>query len=148
MISTVATRDPIAAREEERPMLEQLQELLSGLPRMTLRLAGPTGDEVEMPGSAVHLLGQIVRTLARGDAVSVVPVHRELTTQQAADLLNVSRQYLVRLTDQGVIPHHKVGTHRRIKLDEVLAYRRQRDAARQNALDELDRMSQEMGLYT
>ncbi len=101
-----------------------------------------------MPGSAVHLLGHIVRTLARSDAVSVVPVNRDLTTQQVADLLDVSRQYLVRVLDQGVIPHQEIGTHRRIKLDDLLAYRRQREAARQNALDEMDRSSQEMGLYT
>jgi excisionase family DNA binding protein len=70
-----------------------------------------------------------------------------LTTQQAADFLNVSRPYFIRLLEQGAIPHTKTGSHRRVRLDDVLAYKRQRDAERRRALDDLVALSQEMGLY-
>jgi excisionase family DNA binding protein len=71
-----------------------------------------------------------------------------LTTQQACDLLNVSHPYLIRLLDQGAIPHTRTGAHRRIRAADVLAYMRRRDAERGEALDALSRMSQEFGLYT
>jgi excisionase family DNA binding protein len=95
----------------------------------------------------VRVLTEAARVLARGDAVAVVPLQQELTTQGAADLLNVSRQYLVRLLDQGTIPCHKVGTHRRIAVGDLLRYKRQRDLERQHGLAELARLSQELGLY-
>ena len=73
--------------------------------------------------------------------------HFRLTTQQAANLLNVSRQYLVRLLDAKRIPHTKTGKHRRLKIEDVLAFKRERDASREAALDELTELSQELGGY-
>ena len=76
-----------------------------------------------------------------------MPVHMELTTQEAADLLNVSRQYLVRLLEDGAMPFTKTGTHRRIRFGDLMAYKRARDATRRQGLKRLTRLSEELGLY-
>lgn len=101
---------------------------------------------VDLPEALLRVLQLAARELARGNAVAVVPVHKDLTTQEAADILNVSRPYLIKLLEQGDIPHVKTGTHRRIRLSDVLAYKRVRDAERRRALTRLTQMGQEMGL--
>jgi excisionase family DNA binding protein len=93
------------------------------------------------------VLRAAVDVLVHGEAVAIPPVNNELTTQEAADILNVSRQYLVRLLDQGKIPFSRTGTHRRIKFGDLIEYKRRRDADRRNELDELTRLSQELRLY-
>ncbi|MCA9541513.1 MAG: helix-turn-helix domain-containing protein [Myxococcales bacterium] len=107
----------------------------------------PTGEVTELPESAFRLFARIVEVLARGDAVALVPVGKELTTQQAAGVLNVSRQYLVRLLDEGRIAHRKTGTHRRVRMEDVLAYKNQRDRDRMASLDELAQLSRDFGGY-
>lgn len=116
----------------------------SGL-RLKLR-AGDSLEEMVLPTAAERLLLQALTELALGHAVALTPVHAELTTQQAADLLNVSRPHLVKLLDEGAIPSRKVGTHRRVRLDDLLAYRREFLARRQEALSELAAISQELDL--
>jgi excisionase family DNA binding protein len=113
----------------------------------SIRLTGPEGEELCLPASVYTLLARVVHELARGNAVRVVPVSAELTTQQAADLLNVSRPFLVKLLESGEIPFHHVGTHRRVRFDDVMAYRHRRSRARRAALAEMAREAQEMGLY-
>jgi excisionase family DNA binding protein len=89
----------------------------------------------------------VVHELAQGEAVTVVPVNKELTTQEAADILNVSRPYLVKLLEEGEIPFVKTGTHRRVRFIDLMAHKRRRDAERRRGLARLTQMSQEMGLY-
>ncbi len=94
-----------------------------------------------------YILARVVEVLERGDAITVVPVGKELTTQQAADLLNISRQYLVRLLDEGKVPHTRTGKHRRLRFEDVLTFKQTRDRERDESLNELTRLSKEFGGY-
>jgi excisionase family DNA binding protein len=112
-----------------------------------LRVEDEQGEEsLVVPRGAVELLVRILTHMASGQGVSVVPANAELTTQQAADLLNVSRPFLIGLLNAGEIEYRMVGTHRRIRADAVLHYRRQDDVRRRQAADELTALNQEMGL--
>jgi excisionase family DNA binding protein len=84
--------------------------------------------------------------MAAGQGVTVVPSHAELTTQQAAEILNVSRPFVIKLLGEGLIDYRTVGTHRRIRADSLLEYKRRDDAARHDAAGELAAMTQELGL--
>ncbi|MEN8638308.1 helix-turn-helix domain-containing protein [Pseudomonas sichuanensis] len=99
---------------------------------------------VEVPTFALRLFGEILSELALGNAVKVVPIHAELTTQEAADLLNVSRPHLVKLLDEGLMPHTKTGRHRRVKFADLVAYKNKRDAISRAAMDELAAQAQDL----
>jgi excisionase family DNA binding protein len=102
--------------------------------------------EIELPDEAVELLRAVLAHMAEGNAVQLVPVHAELTTQQAADLLGVSRPFLVRLLEQGAIPHRKVGAHRRVLASDLLQYKEREDRERRDAARELTEEAQKLGL--
>lgn len=102
--------------------------------------------QVELPTSALRLLVDILAELADGNAVQVVPVHAELTTQEAADLLNVSRPHLVKLLEDGVLPFHRTGKHRRVRFADLMQFKDARDQASEQAMADLARQSQELGL--
>ncbi len=112
----------------------------------TTVLRSETGEEVPLPDSVYRVLKEAAHEVSKGHAVSVMAVQQELTTTQAADVLNVSRPYLIRLIDEGQIPSHKVGSHRRVRLDDVLRYKHERDAARREGLRRLTQYSQDIGL--
>ncbi len=101
---------------------------------------------LQLPVFALRLLDEILGELAMGNAVKVVPIHAELTTQEAADVLNVSRPFLVQLLEKGDMPFHKIGTHRRVRYQDVIAYKKRIDAERRKALDDLAAQSQELGM--
>jgi excisionase family DNA binding protein len=101
---------------------------------------------VQLPTLALQLLDDILSELALGNAVRIVPIHAELTSQEAADLLNVSRPYLVRLLDEGVIPHTKINRHRRVRFVDLMAYKKQQDATSHDAMKQLSGLSQELGM--
>ena len=149
----------LAAAESGLPDDERVEVARAALARVKAYLAShpqdPTlvrlvvedgGEELVVPRSAVELLARILAHMAAGEGVTIVPAHAELTTQQAADMLNVSRPYLIGLLDAGEIEHRKVGTHRRVRADSLLDYQRRDDQRRRQAADELAALTQEMGL--
>ena len=105
-----------------------------------------TSEPVAIPTAAFRLLVNILAQMARGNAVQLVPQQAELTTQEAARLLNMSRPYVVRLLDEGRIPSHRTGTHRRVMLRDVLTFKAEHRRARGAALDRLSDLDQELGL--
>ncbi|MFC8129508.1 helix-turn-helix domain-containing protein [Streptomyces sp. NPDC057302] len=108
---------------------------------------GGDREPLTLPREAVVLLANLLTHLGAGRAVSVVPSDAELTTQQAADMLNVSRPYLIGLLQSGQIDYRTVGTHRRILASSLLEYQRQDDTRRRAVADELTQLGQEMGMY-
>lgn len=128
---------------DERAAANQLRRVLaaqaSGEREQTLRILDDSGKPAEVvltPGLST-LLMELLRHIGRGDAVTLVPVSQMLTTQQAADILNVSRPFLISLLEKGEIRHVLVGRHRRIKAEDLFAYKRRRDEEREEALSEL-----------
>ncbi len=147
-MTTTMNQQPVAANTSERRSLDQLGAMLEGKTNPhPLKILGPDGEEVVLPTSVVTVLRQLVRYLAHDKAVTVVPVDKALTTQEAADILNVSRPYLIRLLEGGMIPFTKIGSHRRVQIEDVMAYKQRRDAERTQALDHLAALNQEMDLY-
>ena len=145
-----SAQEPVMAPEQEQSQIQQLDDFYRGFAPQAMgavRLISPSGREFVLPRTVIQLLAQVVHVLAQGEAVSIVPTHKELTTQEAADLLNVSRQYLVRLLERGEIPHFKVGTHRRVAFGNLIEYKTRRDRDRQQGFAELAQLSQELGLY-
>ncbi len=120
--------------------------LANGAKRVEIHVRADDQATVEVPREAFKLFLRILAEMANGNAVSIVPLHAELTTQQAADLLNVSRPYLVGLLDEGTIPYRMVGTRRRVRAEDVLAYKRRDDAERQETLDTLAQEGQDLEL--
>lgn len=102
---------------------------------------------VHLPRSVALMLREILANFATGNPVAVMPTDAELTTQQAADLLNVSRPYLVKLLDAGELAYRKVGTHRRVRMNDLREYQSRQALASKHAADELTELSQGLGLY-
>jgi excisionase family DNA binding protein len=144
---------PVAAPPDQQAQVVALSRALEGMAHPPKRrapkcqLVGPKGESILLPESVFYVLERVAEVMARGDSITIVPVGREVTTQQAADLLNVSRQYLVRLLDEGRIPFRKTGKHRRLRIEDVLQFKEKRDKDRRAGLRELSRMTQEFGGY-
>ena len=133
--------------------IEQAKETSRTLSRyssdqLRIRILDQQGDSDDMvlPDYAFNLLLDILTQMSKGNAVSFMPVNAELSTQQAANLLNVSRPYLVGLLDKGALPYRKIGTHRRVLAKDVIAYKEQEDKDRLKALQELTDQAQELGM--
>jgi excisionase family DNA binding protein len=114
--------------------------------RAQLVAGGNHRETVELPALAVRLLAQILREIAKGNAVTVVPVEQEITTQDAAEILNISRPTLIRLLDEGKIPHTQVRSHRKVRLADVLAFKEQLQKASLKAMEELAAVAQDLDM--
>ena len=119
------------------------------LPYQTISVVMPDHTQsvtLTIPAAAYSLLVEILAQMAEGNAVKLIPVKRELTTQEAADVLNVSRPYLVNLLESGAIPYRKVGTRRRVLTQDVIDYKNRLDTARMQTLAELTAQAQELNM--
>jgi excisionase family DNA binding protein len=139
----------VTPTEQDAALAKEVGQKLAAHPAGELRLELKTEsstEELVLPAAALRLLVRALTEMGEGNGVTLTPVHAELTTQQAADLLNVSRPHLVKLLDDGNIPSRKVGTHRRVLLEDLLAYKREFLAKRQAALSELAELSQDLDM--
>jgi excisionase family DNA binding protein len=139
----LSNSDAVLAKETSRVLASRLRD--GDLIRLRI-VDGPSREIVKLPASAVRLLVRILDEMAHGNAVTLTPVHAELTTQEAADMLSVSRPSLIQLLSEGKIDYRRVGTHRRVRLNALMKYKRQADAARRAALAELAAYDQELGI--
>jgi len=140
----------IALRGGDRVVAQlagMLNKAREAKPRHSVQIIDRSGKQVELPDPLTDVMARAATLLAEGRSVSVIADDEMLSTQGAAELLNVSRQYVVRLVDQGSLPAVKVGSHRRLKARDVEAYKVQRDADRDAALDRLAYASEEIGGY-
>lgn len=142
---TPSPADTMLAQESSR----LLAKILGGRKKNALPIHIQQDDEpdetITIPLSAVRLLAYILTEMAKGNAVTLIPVHAELTTQQAADLLNVSRPHLIDLLEKGEMPFRKVGTHRRVLFHDLMAYEQKTAQNRLQALEALSALDQELG---
>jgi len=141
----------VVLNDEDRQLAAKLDAFLcehhrDGAEDMVM-LATADGQQQTLPHFLVRALHIFITLLAKGEDAALVPVHKELTTYEAAALLNVSRPFLIKLLDEGVIPSTKVGTHRRVRLPDVLEYKRHRSETNKRLLDEILSFSQEQSGY-
>lgn len=141
--------EPSVPSEADAHLAETGSRLLAGFigkgPTAQIRVINSDQD-VTVPVTALRLLVDILAQMAQGNAVTIVPIHAEFTTQQAADYLNVSRPFLIKKVEEGEIPFRKVGTHRRIRFEDLVKYREISLVDQKAAADELARQAQELGL--
>ncbi len=139
MTTTLELPSPETVREAQAALRKLAPLGAQAKPTSEVRVRAEAGPEeaVVLPRQAFELFLEVLGQLANGNAVTILPVHAELTTQQAAELLNVSRPYVVSLLEEQVIPYRKVGSHRRLRAADVLAYKHRDEARRKQVLDEL-----------
>lgn len=129
-----------------RSSAEELSRFLSTMPESQRAQIKMDGQDLIFPRSALILLRDLLAEMAQGNIVSIVPTHHLLTTQEAANILNVSRPFLIRLLKEKKISFHKVGTHRRIKYQDLINYKLKQDQETHNTLDELTKQAQELDM--
>jgi excisionase family DNA binding protein len=147
MAMYIAKADAVVPTENDAGLAEEASRVLA--PRVqagALRVHLDDGQVLTLPRAATRLLAHLLTEMAAGNAVTLIPVHAEMTTQEAADFLNVSRPFLVGLLESGTLPFRKVGTHRRLRFQDVKAYKDRIDAERERTLDLLTAEAQELGM--
>jgi excisionase family DNA binding protein len=133
----------IESSELARSSAEELSRLLGKMPKAERARVRLDDNDLILPRQALVLLRDLLVEMAQGNAVTIVPTHAELTTQEAANILNVSRPHLVKLLEDGVIRFTRTGTHRRIRYQDLMTYRDQRNQLSKEALNELVAQAQE-----
>ena len=150
------TEDAALARDSSRALsrfasrFEAGGAARGGLQQVRLQIHAdgdrPDGEAVSIPASAFRVLMDALNQMAQGNAVTLIPTQAELTTQQAADVLNVSRPFVIKLIEDEQLPCKMVGTHRRVLFNDLMDYKRKVDADRLKVLDDLAAQSQELGM--
>lgn len=130
----------------EQP-LDKLYDLLTQTSSESVTISRSGGEHMVLPRAIFDVLSDVVNAMAQGQAVIIAPVHQLLTTQEAADLLGISRPTFVKLLEKGEIPYERPGRHRRVRLVDVLDYRNRRSTQRRAALDRMVEIAEESGMY-
>lgn len=139
--------DTALALESSQKLAHLIQHGSIGASSLQIQPSDSSSAEaISIPPSAFRLIQEILVQMAQGNAVTLIPIHAELTTQQAADLLHVSRPFLIEQLEKNALPYRKVGTHRRILYKDLIAFKESMDRNRLKALDELSKLDQELGL--
>ncbi len=153
MALSTAYSQPAIPTEADAKLSQESSRILAShirfkQPTKQIKVVEADGSEqtVEIPAAAFHLLVDILSQMAQGNAVTLIPIHAELTTQEAADILNVSRPFLVQLIESGKLPCRRVGRHRRIRFEDLMNYKQLIDGQRMQALDELVVQAQELNM--
>jgi excisionase family DNA binding protein len=131
---------------DEQLSIKYLENLLKAQPSPP-KLVAADGQEIIIPDSVYKILLQAVHAMALGKAISIVPQEQKLTTQEAADLLKVSRPYLIKLLEQGEIPYITVGKHRRVRFDDLIKYKEERDTKRREGIKQFTQFLEAEGFY-
>jgi excisionase family DNA binding protein len=151
--TSISKKLPLMPSEEDVQLaglsVRELSSTYAKSGKLKLRIIEDDKDGaiLNLPTTAVELMIQLLTALSNGKAVTVIPYNAELTTQQAAEILNCSRDFVVRLCDNGELPYRKLGTHRKIRFDDLMQYERIKSSERLKILDKLASLHQEMGGY-
>ena len=145
-ISLPAPKEIEAALRGQRELAAYLSTSLE-TQKISIQDENNVSHQIELPTSSLTLLMTILGELATGNAVQVVPVHAELTTQEAANILNVSRPHMVKLLEDGYIPFHKTGRHRRVLFSDLMKFKELRNQKSHKAMQELSDLNQDLELY-
>lgn len=146
-MTNLAIKHSVIPSDQDAELARKSSHQLSGFTNRSLNIRLPeTREMVKLPASAARLLVDLLAQMAEGNTVTLVPTPAQLTTQQAADLLGVSRPFFIRLLDDKQIPYHKVGTHRRVLVGDLMDYKQQIDAKRHHTLDELAAQAQALDM--
>lgn len=151
LVKTLPQSNPIRgdsdlARQAGRRLRSVLTHGRSERQSLGIQLKAKSGPIITIPVSAARVLVDVLEQMAQGRKVAALPMHSELTTQAAADLLQVSRPFLISQLEMGLIPFHTVGSHRRILLEDALAYKKQMNRRRLKTLSKLSALDQKLGL--
>jgi excisionase family DNA binding protein len=152
-LSTYHPSKPAVPTEEDATLAKISSQTLASYVRnndtyRTIKVVqdNTTSETVTIPAAAFRLLVDILAQMAKGNAITLMPVHADLTTQEAADILNVSRPYLVGVLESGEMPYRKVGTRRRVRYQDLIDYKNRIDALRMQTLEELAAQAQELNM--
>jgi len=132
-------------QEQEAQLIKQMERILSE--DSQAKLVGSNGEQLVIPESLCRVLCQVMHAFVLGQSISIVSQEQEMTTQEAADFLNVSRPYLIKLLEQGKVPYNKVGSQQRLTLLDLMKYKEDRDVKRREGMKELSQFLQEEGFY-
>ncbi len=146
-MSTLTRQEPVTPTNDDVRLAKKSSRRLAPFLNRKLKVRiAETNEQVELPAVAVRLLVDLLSTIAEGNAVTLIPIHAELTTQQAADLLGVSRPFFIKQLENEVIPFRRVGTHRRVLFSDLMEYKHEIDEKRTQCLDKLSEQAQELDM--
>ena len=144
MTTLLERPDTLVPTPHDAELASSASRTLASRANGDLRVHLDDGQVLTLPSSAARLLSHLLTEMGQGNAVTLIPIHAELTTQHAADILNVSRPHLIKLLNEKAIPFHMAGSHRRVRFQDIANYKAQFEMSRQKALEELAAQSQEL----